>query len=131
MASTLITIPRGDEKTFVFSLYLYENSTRRPLTTLELTDMVFRFTVKRRFTDADADAVFQVSSDGTSPGIVVDTGTSKAVVTIPKASTEAAKADGEQFHYDLRMFDTENTPHTFVSDVLEVVPNVTRIGVTP
>ncbi len=126
MASTTISIPRGDEKVFTFTLYVVENNTKRVLTAGELAGMTFRFTAKRRLTDADSVALVQLSSAGGSPGIVINTSTSKATVTIPKAVTESVKPGGEPFFYDLRMFDSSGRPHTFVSDKLEVVPNVTR-----
>lgn len=125
MASNTITIPRGDEKVFTFTLYMVEAGVKRLLTTPELTGAKLKFTVKKRLADADADAVFQLTSNP-AVGIVIDTGTSKAVITIPKAVTEAVKPGGEPLYYDLRMIDTSGNPHTFVSDKLDVVPNVTR-----
>lgn len=126
MASTTINIPRGDEKVFTYTLYVLEAGVKRPLTAPEFTGMVFKFTAKRRLADTDANAVFQLASNGTTPGIVIDTATSKATITIPKAVTETVKPAGEPLYYDLRMFEADGTPHTFVSDRLDVMPNVTR-----
>lgn len=125
MAGTTITIPRGDQKVFTFTLYIVEAGVKRLLTTPELTGATLKFTAKKRLADTDASALFQLTSNP-AVGIVIDTGTSKATVTIPKAVTEGAKPDGEPFYYDLRMIDSSGNPHTFVSDKLDVVPNVTR-----
>lgn len=81
-----------------------------------------RFTVKRKRSDADADAITQKSLGS---GITVAAGTNEVKITVPPAGTAAWPADTPRLYYDVQVTEGDGNSWTSQRGFLVRVEDVT------
>jgi hypothetical protein len=83
------------------------------------------FTVKRRISDADDDAVIQKDSEGEGGGITFDEGAGSAEIRIVAADTQDLDV-APHYVWDIQMTGSEGEVTTLASGRLVLRPDVTR-----
>jgi hypothetical protein len=105
-----IAMYRGDDREFTFTL------TAGGATYTGLADATsFRFTAKRRMTDALADAVIALSGPGSGVELTTDGSDGKLTVTIP-ASDTAELGSKTKLLWDIEVTDDEGAVRTWPED---------------
>jgi len=115
-----IEIIRGDGNDLTITFYT--DDTKATLLPWSTTFKLW-FTVKRRDTDSDADAICQLSTDATT--ITIANLATSTIVTIP-ASATTGLAGGTVLVYDVQLKKPSQDPKTMAIGTLKVVADVTR-----
>lgn len=106
--------------TFSFDVSCTENEEA-----INLTGGTLYFTAKWSPLDADASAVFQLSSP--SSGItILSAANGTANVTVPKTATTTLPYHDTLLYYDLRFLDASSQFFTLMRGTLSVLVNITR-----
>ncbi len=119
MISTPIEMVRVN--TFSFDVEITENSTP-----VNLTGGTLYFTAKWSPLDADASAVFQLTSSPAAGITVLSATNGTANITIPKSATTALPYHDTLLDYDLKFVDSISQAFTVMRGKLNVLYNVTR-----
>ncbi|KKL94072.1 hypothetical protein LCGC14_1868340 [marine sediment metagenome] len=115
---TTLEIVRGDKRDF--SITVTQDGAP-----LDLTGLVLWFTAKRRHTDPDQAAAFQLSS--AAGGIsITDAVNGKAEMSIQPGDTSKLPASRTVLVWDLQVVDGSGNPCTPEWGSLTVIPDVTR-----
>lgn len=92
---------------------------------IDLTGGTLYFTAKWAPTDADASAVFQLSSP--SSGITfINAGSGTANITIPKTATSTLQYHNTDLYWDLKFINAASHPFTLMRGIITVLVNITR-----
>ena len=113
-----LSMMRGDSKTYTFALTDADGDA------LDLAAASVWFTAKRRLSDADDDAVFNLS---VGTGITIGTPASGGEVTVdlPAANTTALPDRRTELRYDLQVKLAGGEAQTALYGTLAVYPDVT------
>jgi len=116
MANLRIERYRGDSHNEVFTV------TDSTGTAVNLTSATARFTVKAAVTDAQADAVLALSSEGVSPAITL--GGVAGTVTVAFGPDDMEAIDPGRYIYDLEVTLSDGTVYTVVEDWFDILADV-------
>ncbi len=119
MISTPLEMVRVN--TFSFDVVITENS--EPI---NLTGGTLYFTAKWTPLDADASAVFQLTSSPAAGITVLSAVNGTANITIPKTATSTLPYHDTLLDYDLKFIDSSTLAFTVLRGKLNVLYNVTR-----
>jgi hypothetical protein len=116
---TRLEMFRGDDESFDVSVYEVDGTTP-----VDLTGATLRFTAKRRVSDADLDAVIELTTDdGTIT--VTNAGQGKARLDVPAAQTFDLTRD-LRLLWDLQITDIADKVRTVATGDLIIRRDVTR-----
>lgn len=118
MISTPIEMVRVN--TFSFDISITENESP-----VNLTGGILYFTAKWSPLDADAQAVFQLSSPSSGITLISASG-GTANITIPKTATTSLPYHDTLLDYDLKFVDAASQAFTVMRGKLNVLYNITR-----
>ncbi len=93
---------------------------------VNLTNCTLTFTAKFAYTDADASAVFKLTSTPATGITILSAVNGTANITIPATATSALTYNDINLVYDLRLVDASSIPFVVMRGNLFVEPNVTR-----
>ncbi len=119
MISTPIEMVRVN--TFSFDIAITENTSP-----VNLTGGTLYFTAKWSPLDADASAVFQLTSTPAAGITVLSASGGTANITIPKTATSTLPYHDTLLDYDLKFIDASSQAFTVMRGKLNVLYNITR-----
>jgi phage terminase large subunit-like protein len=114
-----LRMTRGDE--FIFNIAVVLDGVA-----VNITGKTLRMTAKWSADDADADAVFSLTSTGSAGITVTNAAGGLATVTVAPAKTSSLPARQVSLVYDIQLHTDATDPKTIASGTLLVRPDVTR-----
>jgi len=115
-----LRMTRGNTASFLITAV---DSTGQPL---DLTGAGLWFTVKKRLSDSDVDAVIQKTTDGGGITVSDNPMSGLATIAIDPDDTSGLSTLGQTLHWDLQIVGNTGDIYTLAIGLLRVVPDVTE-----